>query len=343
MDKRKANKKRLIKIHTDIVKRQIRKKYKDDIPEAIKEILNMDPPADKADIFDDVKKMARQNINQDLITLYARETGLNIGLSEKEIRELIAEAYHVQHGKISKKATKKFADMISRMDKPLDEQDIDVPDKKALVPYMKYEGFDIYRKGDLSKDEIRMKDNKKKVINRINEIISKVNDESMGGRYTNYIRGGTGKGTGRVKRGTRKYPSTINQNYNYEDPQTGLQHLSQSPDGYDLQQSMYPEGKMMQLDKEYQYQGGGSYGHSLNYKGAGGNYSLASIYGGGEYMPIGGKVKRKQRVDKGKKRGESNWIQFVRAVCNEYDLPYKQGMSKASKLRKQGYTLDDFA
>jgi len=296
---------------------------------ADKRFRMMDIPKNRADALKKLRQLKTMGVDKKALENTLDKYKRDLGLTISEGNELYNDLFEIERKKIGNEAIGDFDKMLKEADEF--EQDLD-----------------INKKGPLSKDEQRRKTNKEKVIKRINEIIMQVNSDNMGGRYTNYIRGGTGKGTGKLKRGSRKYPSKINQNYSYQDPQTGLQHLSQSSDGYNLQESMYPRGKMMRLDKEYKYQGagivgGGSYGHSLEYQGAGMNEGLPSVGWSSNHMPIGaGKRKRKPRADRGRQRGESDWIKFVRAVCAEYDLPYKQGMSKASKLRKEGYVLEDF-
>ena len=91
-----------------------------------------------------------------------------------------------------------------------------------------------------------------KVIKRINQIIQEANDISMGGRNQNYIRGGLADlQATQLRQGgskTKRYPKLHNKTYQFIDPQTGMTHISQSPSGYDLEHSMYPEGKPVQLD-----------------------------------------------------------------------------------------------
>ena len=64
------------------------------------------------------------------------------------------------------------------------------------------------------------------------------------------------------------------------------------------------------------------------------NIPVAGYYGGGR--------KRKPRSDKGKKRQPNAWHKLVKAVANEYDLPFNRALKKASQLKKQGYTYEDF-
>lgn len=55
-----------------------------------------------------------------------------------------------------------------------------------------------------------------------------------------------------------------------------------------------------------------------------------------------GAPKRKPRIDKGKKRKPSEWLQFVRAVQDHEGVTYKEAMSMASKYKAQGYVAEDF-
>lgn len=126
------------------------------------------------------------------------------------------------------------------------------------------ENINISKKGELSKSEKMNKENQQKVINRINEIIAEANITSMGGRSKNYIKGSGGK-----KLKNNQYPRILNRNFNFIDPQTGMMHLSQSAHGYNLEENMYPTGKMKKMKPLYydQVSGGGPYGNSLSYGG----------------------------------------------------------------------------
>jgi hypothetical protein len=51
------------------------------------------------------------------------------------------------------------------------------------------------------------------------------------------------------------------------------------------------------------------------------------------------KKPRKKRSDAGKKRKPSEWIEFVKAVQKKYGLTYKEAMSEASDLKKEGVDI----
>lgn len=152
------------------------------------------------------------------------------------------------------------------------------------------------------------KADKDAVINRINSIIREVNETVIGGRNQNYLRGGKMK-----NRMANAYPyQTMDNN--------GAIHIDQSPYGYQ-----------------------GPYAYGNGFMPVGGYMPVGNGYMpvGGD-MPVGGGRKRRPRSDKGKKRGVSEWTEFVKLVAKEYNLPYKTALSEASKLKKQGYTLADF-
>ena len=170
------------------------------------------------------------------------------------------------------------------------------------------------------------KADKDAVINRINSIIREVNETVIGGRNQNYLRGG--KMNNRI---ANAYPyQTMDNN--------GAIHIDQSPYGY---QGPYAYGNgYMPVGGDYMPVGG-------DYMPVGGDYMPVGgcMKGGGRnnYLPIlGGGRKRRPRSDKGKKRGISEWTEFVKLVANEYGLAYKDALKEASKLKKEGYTVADF-
>lgn len=65
--------------------------------------------------------------------------------------------------------------------------------------------------------------------------------------------------------------------------------------------------------------------------------------GGSTCIPQGGSLPkgRKKRSDAGVKRQPSEWIKFVKAVQAAKGVPYKEAMSIASNMKKEGYTIAD--
>lgn len=168
---------------------------------------------------------------------------------------------------------------------------------------------------------------RKKVIDRIQSMITQVNETNMASKNQNYLRGGKSK---LKKYRTDEIPpfqimGDDGQIRIYSQPDSlgymkgnGLSNMPIGTAGY------IPTGGYM----PNQYIPVGGYIPN-QYIPVGGNY-------------VGGAKKRKPRKDKGKKRQPSEWLKFVRVIQKSEGLSYRDALKQASSLKKNGYTIEDF-
>lgn len=58
-----------------------------------------------------------------------------------------------------------------------------------------------------------------------------------------------------------------------------------------------------------------------------------------ENLEYQGPKNRKKRSDVGRRRKPSTWIKFVKAVQERYGVSYREAMTLASELKRDGYTI----
>ena len=210
-----------------------------------------------------------------------------------------------------------------------------------------YEYMDkVENKRQTTKTQAEIIEDRAAIANRIDQIISEVNNSNMGGRASNYIGGkvrnctcksgrckkccgckggliddtgingnGNINGAALTKYGKKSaVDRMLHLDYDMVD-EDGVLRQMRSAEGYDLDDMVIRP----------RLNGG---------KCAGGN----AVGGNGihnETSLSGGKA-RKKRTDTGKKRGPSEWVQFVKAVQAAEGLSYKQAISMTSRYKKEG-------
>jgi hypothetical protein len=216
-------------------------------------------------------------------------------------------------------------------------------------------------------------DKQKRLIDRLNHIIDSVNHHEMGARNGRYIGGGATKvgGSAKVaKKGSklkienRFVTQGANKNFNVIDA-NGITRVNHSGDGYSIEKNRFPTGKVSKrVQTNYDNTAATpqfSRGNTNQHHDTPLHYDDTYSYENANIAPVGGSVggsvedfelegggcmckkpAKKSRSDKGKPRGENDWLKLVKAVSRVEEISYNKALKVASKYKAEGYHWQDF-